>query len=243
MAEEEKINHHAKLALRSLTNKKKKWKERIKDFFYEIFIIIVAVSITLGFHNWSDKRNDRKLVKEFLTGIRESMIQDTAQVHGVNNYFTKDIMIYYDSVLYQINNNKINAKYIDTNSHLLNNNSYIRFNMGVFQSFSAAGNLRLIENQKLLSDITSYYSNAAKGQEVYGSIEDKRRDDLKKYILSKLSVDSNGNCKLSTIIHQQEVLFFLSYYDHFLKGTVDEHNNGINYIVSTIHEIDKELKD
>ena len=47
MAEEEKIREHAKHALQDLTNKNKKWKDRIKDFAWEVFIIIVAMNITL----------------------------------------------------------------------------------------------------------------------------------------------------------------------------------------------------
>jgi len=55
MAEEEKIREHAKRALQALMDKTKKWKDRIKDFLWEVFIIVVAVNITLWFHNWSDK--------------------------------------------------------------------------------------------------------------------------------------------------------------------------------------------
>ena len=66
MAEEEKIREHAKHALQDLTDKNKKWKDRIKDFAWEVFIIIVAVNITLWFHSWSEKRHERALEKNFL---------------------------------------------------------------------------------------------------------------------------------------------------------------------------------
>ena len=47
MAEEEKIRQHAKHALQALTDKKRGWKEKLKDFLWEILIIIIAVNITL----------------------------------------------------------------------------------------------------------------------------------------------------------------------------------------------------
>jgi len=43
MAEEEKIREHAKEALLALTDKRKSWKEKTKDFLWEILIIIVDI--------------------------------------------------------------------------------------------------------------------------------------------------------------------------------------------------------
>ena len=74
MAEEEKIRQHAKHALQSLTDKEKGWKARLIDFAWEVFIIIVAVDVTLWFHNYSDKRRERQQAKEFLIDIREERI-------------------------------------------------------------------------------------------------------------------------------------------------------------------------
>jgi len=44
MAEEEKIREHAKQAIETLTDKKKKWKDRLRDFLWEILIIVVVLS-------------------------------------------------------------------------------------------------------------------------------------------------------------------------------------------------------
>jgi RNAse (barnase) inhibitor barstar len=244
MAEEEKIQQHAKRALRSLTNKKKKWKERIKDFLYEILIIIVAVSLTLGFHNWSDRRSDRKLVKEFLIDVRENLMQDTAILNDNINFMDSGPIAYYDSVLAQISRNKINAGYIDSNSVQLVNHISLYFNYGVFQSFSSSGNLRLIENRALLSDITNLYSSDLPFYEQGATrILDTRYDEFKKYIGTKVGIDSNFFSRVSTIIHQPEVKFQFQENDLILKQENKHHKSLINEIISVIHEIDKELKD
>jgi len=85
MAEEEKIRGNAKRALQALTDKTKNWKGRIKDFLWEVFIILVAVNITIWFHDWSQKRHEQAQVKEFLISTRESLIQDTLNM-GCKKY-------------------------------------------------------------------------------------------------------------------------------------------------------------
>jgi len=147
MAEEEKIREHAKHALQVLTDKRKTLKDRIIDFFWEVFIILVAVNITLWFHDWSAKRHDRALAKEFLIDIRESLVQDT--LHFSNYFdFMDNVLIYYDSVLSQIDKNKIDAQYIDSLYVYLTANTKIVLNYGIYQSFTSGNNLRLIENRK-----------------------------------------------------------------------------------------------
>jgi hypothetical protein len=145
---------------------------------------------------------------------------------------------YFDSVLYQLNNNRIDAKYIDTNSHLLLDHFYLEFDYGLYQSFSASGNLRLINNQNLLTDITKMYNFLPVEAERERLFQETRLADYKTYIGSKIGIDSKGNCKLSTIIHQPDVQFFLQLYGRHNGG-----GGGINSFVIVIHEIDKELKD
>ena len=61
-------------------------------------------------------------------------------------------------VLKQVNENKTDAAYIDTNSSELINDLYFTTDNGLFESFKSSGNLRLIENQNLSSEITSLYT-------------------------------------------------------------------------------------
>ena len=244
MAEEEKIREHAKHALKALTNKKKKWTERLRDFLWEILIIVVAINLTLWFHNWSDKRHDRELEKNFLIDIRENLIADTAMLQAHNNFFTENVIAYYDSVLYQIKHNQINTEYIDSNSGQLINNKGVGFDNSIFQSFSSAGNLRLIENRKLLSDIMFLYSTVLPGNITNSEYVAKYRQDIfEKYIGSKIDFDDTLSCKLSTIIHQPEVKYVIQWGSLLLNGVSESDKNNINHIVAVIHEIDKELKD
>ena len=242
MAEEEKIREHAKHALQALTDKTKNWKDRIKDFLWEVFIILVAVNITLWFHNWSDKRHERAQVKEFLISTRESLIQDTTNIRNYITFMTNETLVYYDSILSQINKNEIDAQYIDSHSGLLLNDRSMVLNYSFYQSFNSTNNLRLIENRKLLNDIISLYSAAFPNIETnINAFRDMRFAGFEKYIGTKTEFDSNG-IKLSQILNQLDVKYLIQISDFFIIDLNRQSKNLIEKIVPVIQEIDQELK-
>ena len=242
MAEEEKIREHAKHALQALTDKTKKWKDRIKDFLWEVFIILVAVNITLWFHNWSDKRHERAQVKEFLISTRESLIQDTTNIRNYITFMTNETLVYYDSILSQINRNEINTLYIDSHSGLLLNDRSVIPNYSFYQSFNSNNNLRLIENRKLLNDIISLYSASFPNlQANMKAFQDMRFAGFEKYIGTKTKFDSNG-IKLSQILNQLDVKYLIQISDLFIVDLNRQSENLIEQIALVIQEIDQELK-
>jgi len=243
MAEEEKIREHAKHALQALTDRTKNWKDRIKDFIWEVFIIVVAVNITLWFHNWSDKRHEQAQVKDFLIDTRESLVQDTIHIWDYINFMTNHPLAYYDSVLSQIDRHQIDAQYIDSLYFQLTNNKGMEINYGIYQSFSSANNLRLIENRKLLSDIISLYTNYFPTMQLYvKQLYDRRSDGFYQHIMPKTGWD-NSSAKLSTIIYEQEVINVFLLGENFIKEVNGNSEYIINQTSAVISEIDKELKD
>jgi len=242
MAEEEKIRKHAKHALQALTDKTKKWKDRIKDFLWEVFIILVAVNITLWFHDWSQKRHEQAQVKEFLISTRESLVQDTINIRSYINTMNNYVLVYYDSVLFQIKNNKIDAQYIDSLYSKLGFSNGININYGIYQSFSSANNLRLIENRKLSSDIISLYSALPDIDASIDLLFNKRSDAFEKYIAIKIGFDNKGSTKLSTIIHQPEVIYTFRMGKTLIEDSYHLYDYYVTQIDSVIKEIDQELK-
>jgi len=243
MAEEEKIREHAKHALQALTDKTKKWKDRIKDFLWEVFIILVAVNITLWFHSWSEKRHERALEKEFLIDIRNSLAQDTAYIRYHNNFMTNGPIAYYDSVLSQINKKKIDAQYIDSLYFQLLANTGVATNYSIYQSLSSGNNLTLFENKKLLNDIIFLYSS------IYPDIKDNidnlytmRTNDFDKYIGRKTGLYNNSQTKLSTIIYQPDIIYILQRSDVLMKEINAKGEAAITQTNTLIQEIDQELK-
>ena len=244
MAEEEKIMAHAKKAVQSLTNKNKKWKEKVKDFLFEILIIIVAVNITLWFHNWSDKKHERQQEKEFLIETRNDLIQiDSSLVQGIRVF--QPTLNYYDSAIVQLDSNKINAQYLDTNANFLLNSSVLFYDDSRFESFKSSGYLRLIENQELLSHISQIYISYLPFITNYDkTLFDLRRVDYKNVIGNKTGYFPFTHAVLvSKFIHQPDVQYHIRYYGNWLNETKGQKQEIIAAVENVIKEIDKELKD
>ena len=246
-AEEEKLLEHAKNAVHALTDKKQKWTKKVGSFLLEILVIVIAVNITIWFHNWNDKKHERQLEKEFLIGVRENLIANTAIIKSNINYYKYQSLVYYDSVESQINSNQINARYVDSCFYQLINNTILNYDYSIFQSFSSAGNLRLVENKKLLSAIMNLYSTDLPASELNNKETTTMRiDGFIKYIGSKIGLNIGPNsftAKLSTIIHQPEVKFQIQFGGIAIKSMNDQNEHLVVKIDTLIRDIDKELKE
>ena len=243
-AEEEKIVEHVKEAVHTLTDKKKNWKAKISSFLWEILVIVIAVNLTIWFHNWNDKRHEQAQVKDFLIDIRASLVEDTTLIKQYINFYENGPLVYYDTVLSQIKKNKIDAQYVDSYFYELEHNASIEFNYSVYQSFSSANNLRLIENRQLLNDIVNLYSSKIPLiQSNIINLYNKRSDGFDKYVGYKIGIDSNGMYKLSTIITQPDVKNLIQKGHDYIREVNEQAKNLINQIDTLIPEIDKELKD
>jgi len=242
MAEEEKIREHAKQALEVLTDKKKKWKDRLRDFLWEILIIVVAINLTLWFHSWSDKRHDRELEKDFLIGMRNDL-------NNLNIYMDSSFvkfqptLDYYDSVWVQINEHRIDKAFVDTNSIHLINALYFSYDNSRFESFKSSGYLRLIENPVLLQNITHLYTVEFPSQvEADNIIFGERQRDFNTNIISKVRLDFSGKMYVSEILNSLEMknrIFFYSSGFHENK----RHKKALLQLVEQVKdEINQELK-
>lgn len=77
---EEKIIQHSQKAVDLLKNHSKSIKEKIGEFLEEIVIIVVAVSLTLAFHNWNDRRKEKEIDFERYIGPK-APIDAAGEIH------------------------------------------------------------------------------------------------------------------------------------------------------------------
>jgi len=237
---EEKIIKHSQKAVHIIAEKTG-WRHKILGLLEEIAIIIFAVSVTLALHNWNDARNERKMEREFLTGIRSDLKNDVLNVNAAVGDL-KYTVNYYNTAWKQIINRKIDAAYIDTNSGQLATTSYFVFDNGRFESFKSSGYLRLIENQTLLKHLTSLYMVSMPFQVhademIYGA----RRDNFNTYIGTKAPVDSNKVVHVSKLLNDPAVKYQIMYYGGYLQERIRQKTELGIQINKMIAEIDKEL--
>ena len=242
MAEEEKIREHAKQALEALTDKKKKWTERLRDFLWEILIIVVAINLTLWFHNWSDKRHDRELEKDFLIVTRNDL--NNLKIYTDSSFISfQPTLDYYDSVWVQINEHRIDKAFVDTNSIHLTSTFYFTYDNSSFENFKSSGYLRLIENPVLLKNIARLYSVDLPSQvEGDNIIFGERRRDFNTNIGSKVRLDFSGKMYVSEILNNPEVKNHIFFYGAGFHENRRHKKELLQRVEQVKDEIDQELK-
>jgi len=238
-AEEEKIVGHAKEAIHALADKKKNWKEKIGGFLWEILIIVIAVNLTIWFHGWNEKRHERKLEKEFLIGTKSDLEVIKNYLEKSLAEFEKPLLNYYDTVMTQIIEHRIDKVFIDANYGYLLSGNYFGYDNSRFESFKASGNLRLIENAELLKGITHLYTILTEQIEFDKVYFTGRREAYFNHILPKLNV----NPLLSDVLNIPEVKSLIFYYRDAADENVRDKQRLVRMIEYVTNEIDKELKD
>jgi hypothetical protein len=238
---EEKIIKHTNQAARSLL-KKGNWKHKIREFLFEIFIIIIAVSITLWFHNWNDHLHEKKLAKDFLAGTSEDL-KATADKLEVDMHNYQHTLNYYDTVWKQIQENRVNKYFVDSESGNLTNMVGFAFDNSRFESFKSSGNLRLIENRKLMQDLARMYTVVLPDrQESDRLIFSERRTQYITYIGSKMPIGPDGNSQISNFLNDPALRFQIMWQGALLNEMKNQKTELVSQIRKLESEIDEELR-
>jgi hypothetical protein len=240
---EEKIIKHTGDAAHALLKKNVPWKKKIQEFFFEIFIIVIAVSITLWFHNLNDHLHEKRLEKDFLVGIRQDL-KITADKLDADRAKFQHTLDYYDTIWIQIRENRIDKPYMDSASGNLTNMLGFAFDNSRFESFKSAGNLRLIENQSLMQDITRMFTVTLPDREASDRIIfQERRDQYITYIGTKTPIGPNGNSQISGVLNDPAIRFEVMWQGALLSEMKEQKRNLMKEIRNLIAEIDSELKE
>ncbi len=237
---EEKLIEHTGNVVNIIKNKSLSRKEKIKKFLEEIVVIVIAISLTLLFHNWNDARHEKKIAREFLTGVKDDLTNGANSVENSIKDFQPTID-YYDTVWQQISSKKINSGYIDSLSDYLINTSYLVYDDGRFQGFKSSGYLRLIENQELLRQLVNLYS-------VYLPFERDadlnvfrtREADYNLYIGTKAVIGPNGPV-ISSLLNDPAARYQIYRYVNYFEERKRHKIQLVKRMREMVASIDKEL--
>src|ERR1700709_878161 len=95
MADEEMIHKHTKAAYNVLKTPGMNWKHKLKEILLEIFIIVFAVSISIWFHNWSERLKDRREEKDFFNSLKTDLLADKKEMTDDRNGFIQALQGFY----------------------------------------------------------------------------------------------------------------------------------------------------
>jgi len=157
IAEQELIKH-TKKALKILGDKKSAIWHKLLDFISEIAIIVFAISLSIWVHNWSEHKNEQKVVKIFLLGLKADLQADVTETKEILGTYQQYKKLY--SYLSGLDKNKIpNKDSLKTAFFYMASNRFLRPHESRFNGFLSAGKIMTIENDSLTQNILNYYQN------------------------------------------------------------------------------------
>ncbi|MBS1918108.1 MAG: hypothetical protein JST87_17695 [Bacteroidetes bacterium] len=144
------VHHHPELHHHS-----KPWKEYILEY------IMIVLAVTTGFFAESLREhiNDKSKEKEYLLSLANELKYDTAQYNvALRKIFYVKPML--DSLYYNVTNAKQFNYILSGKWNTPINETRVAYmpTMPTFQQLKSSGNLRLIENKKILAKIMEYES-------------------------------------------------------------------------------------
>lgn len=223
---QEEISKHTKKIYRSMKNQNSAFGEKIKEIFIEIFIIVFAVTFSIWLHDWSEKRHQRKEVKEFLIDIKEDLTNDV-RIFEASSKKLQEV-----SKNYKSDNNKNDT----TGNDVLELIILLRLpNTGNYEGFKSSGKIGYIENKILKKEILYYYQQL---MPLTTLLENKFTDKFE-----KLNDELKLEPKITkNILNKPIYKKVASEYFSQINQNIGFYQIDTTYAKSIIQKIEKEIK-
>jgi len=242
MAEEEMVMKHTKAAYEALKTPKMNWKHKLKEIMLEIVIIVFAVSISIWFHNWSERLKDRKEEKEFLTSLKKDLQDDKNEMINDRSGFIQVLQgIYYFQMI---------GKGLTLNKDSLNHYQWCFFGsaqinprISRYEALKGSGKLDIVANIELLKNITELYQKnfplvILKNQR-FNSL---RENFVTPFIEDHLQLDIKGEGTNWQEILQMPKMRLLLFQESGISDNIKAYSEGIDKINEILEQINKELE-
>lgn len=153
---QEEITKHSKKIYKTVKNSKHTLGEKVKEIIIEIFIIVFAVTLSIGLHSWSEHRHQQEEVSVFLENLKNDLKNDIKNI-DIEKEAYQESNIGYEKILalttLQLDSiykskNKVNFP-IHSHGHTMN--------IGNYEGFKSSGKIGYIEDEKLKQKILKYY--------------------------------------------------------------------------------------
>jgi hypothetical protein len=154
MAEQE-VAKHTKKVYKVWASKDHSWKHKLQEFLIEILIIVFAVSLSIWFHNASEKSHDRKEAKEYLEGLKKDLVLDIKEMRSDSASYTQQIAFF--TVLAANQQGVLDTTRVKDNFWMFTNETYLIPNISRFEALKYSGKMNIIENKELLDEILNLY--------------------------------------------------------------------------------------
>ncbi len=243
MAEDE-IVKHSMAVIRAWKNPHTSWKKKAAEILTEILIITFAISISVWFHNWSDRLHERGEEREFLEGLRVDLAGDTVNLNGNRDVYEHSLQgfNYFSRVGAGA---PLNTDSAVTYNGTFFNSTELGAHTSRYEALKGSGKFGIIRNKELLHNII--YLNEA----LYTRINDldkyylQFQQQLSVQLMDNVTPDSSlvrfGNeehlVRLPKTRIQMELGKAL-----IIKNILPVNDSSLKQCILIMHEIDEELK-
>ncbi len=242
MAEDE-IRKHTKAAYDALRDKEKGWKHKLKDILVEVVIIVFAVTVSIWFHNLSEEMQDHKEEKEFLTGMKKDLQEDTANLNSSLQFYRFSLagITYFEKVGA---GDTLSQDSLRTYGNLFFSSTELQAHISRYEALKGSGKFSIVEDKQLLNNIIDLHESILNRIEILNTYYAQYIQKVTSFIAEHTQLDQRGN-----ITNGQELLrlpqmrFLLNYGQGTIAGNlIQAHEEGIQKCNELSQEIDKALQ-
>jgi hypothetical protein len=241
MADEEMVMKHTKAAYDTLKTQKMNWKHKLKEIMLEIIIIVFAVSISIWFHNWSERLKDRTEEKKFLASLRKDLQDDKNEMINDTSGFEQVLKgIYYFQKIGQ--GQTLDKDSLNKYQWCFFGSAQINPRISRYEALKGSGKLDIVENSELLKNITDLY------QENFPLImmKNQRFNSLRENFVTpfiddhlQLNIKGEGT-NWQEILQMPKTRLLLSH-ENGITDNIKAYSAGIDKVNEIMEQIDKEL--
>ncbi len=155
---EDEINKHAHKVYHKMKDKNTPFFEKVKEVAVEVAIIVFAITVSIWFHNLSEKQHQRKEAREFLLGLKDDLQNDIKEMESDKESYSRQEQgfVAISNLKYgQLINKDSLQKYYRNNVFF--GTTFLIPNNGRFEGFKSSGKIGTIENTSLQNDIMDLY--------------------------------------------------------------------------------------
>ena len=131
------------------------WKHKISELFFEVLIIVFAVSVSLLLERWREKSIEHDQEREFLLGLKEDLKHDLTEMRGDSASYAFGLKAYAFFLRHAGTYVKDSAQYYS----YVYSYTTLQPNVSRFEGLKSSGKFDIIENTELRQEIIELYED------------------------------------------------------------------------------------
>ncbi|RKR09221.1 hypothetical protein C8C83_0840 [Flavobacterium sp. 90] len=153
---QEEITKHSEKIYKTVKNKEHTLGEKVKEIIIEIFIIVFAVTLSIGLHSWSEHKHQQEEVSVFLNNLKNDLKDDVKSLNIEKGGY-QETNIGYEKIL-ALTTLQLDSIYKSKSKVVFPTYAHGQvLNIGNYEGFKSSGKIGYIEDEKLKQKILNYY--------------------------------------------------------------------------------------